>query len=116
MAISYDSINSITYGRLCDENVWKIKARIIKLWKVPSKFDKSKTTYIEIVLMDDNCDKIHCSIKNYLAKMFENELIEGNVYVFSIFLIEESSRIYLPTAYVYRITFKKKSRIIKYGR
>ncbi|KAL4314193.1 hypothetical protein AHAS_Ahas15G0060600 [Arachis hypogaea] len=70
MATSYDSIKSVTYGRLCNEKVWKIKARIIRLWKVPSKFDKSKTAYIEMVLMDD---------KNYLAKMFENDLIAGKV-------------------------------------
>ncbi|RYQ95030.1 hypothetical protein Ahy_B08g090010 isoform A [Arachis hypogaea] len=45
------------------------------------------------------CNKIHCSIKNYLAKMFENKLIEGKVYVFSNFLIEKSSGIYLSTAH-----------------
>ncbi|XP_020970095.1 uncharacterized protein LOC107620097 [Arachis ipaensis] len=112
MATSYDSINSITYSRLCNENVRKIKARIIRLWKVPSKFDKSKTAYLEMVLIDDKCDKIHCSVKNYLAKMFENDMIEEKVYVFSNFLIEESSGIYLPTTHVYRITFKKESRIV----
>ncbi|XP_052113856.1 uncharacterized protein LOC110277433 [Arachis duranensis] len=53
MATSYDSINSITCSRLCNEKVWKIKARIIRLWKVPSKFDKSKTAYLKMVLMDD---------------------------------------------------------------
>ncbi|KAL4286905.1 hypothetical protein AHAS_Ahas19G0132900 [Arachis hypogaea] len=65
-----------------------------------------------MVLMDDNCDKIHCSIKSYLTTMFENELINGRVYVFSNFVIEELSRIYLPTAHVCRITFKKESRIV----
>ncbi|KAL4337934.1 hypothetical protein AHAS_Ahas12G0159800 [Arachis hypogaea] len=103
MATSYDSINSITYDRLCDEKIWKIKARIIWLWKVLFKFDKSKTTYIKMVLMDDN---------SYLVKMFENELIEGRVYVFSNFVIEVSSEIYLPTAHVCRITFKMESRIV----
>ncbi|RYR14705.1 hypothetical protein Ahy_B04g071373 [Arachis hypogaea] len=97
MATSYDSINNITYGRLCNEKVWKIKTRVIRLWKVPSKFDKNKTAFIEIVLMDD--------------KMFENDLIEGKVYVFSNFLIEELSRIYLPTTHVCRITFKKELRV-----
>ncbi|KAL4288056.1 hypothetical protein AHAS_Ahas19G0248000 [Arachis hypogaea] len=62
--------------------------------------------------MDDKCDKIYCSIKNYLAKMFENDLIEGKVYVFSNFLIEESSGIYLPTTHVCRIIFKKESHVI----
>ncbi|KAL4276016.1 hypothetical protein AHAS_Ahas20G0165000 [Arachis hypogaea] len=58
------------------------------------------------------CDKIHCSIKNYLVKMFEHDLIEGKVYVFSNFLIEESSGFYLPTTHVCRITFKKESYVI----
>ncbi|KAL4370865.1 hypothetical protein AHAS_Ahas06G0108500 [Arachis hypogaea] len=39
--------------------------------------------------------------------MFENELIEEKVYVFSNFLIEELSGIYLSTAHVCRITFKE---------
>ncbi|KAL4397069.1 hypothetical protein AHAS_Ahas01G0155000 [Arachis hypogaea] len=45
--------------------------------------------------------------KNYLTKMFENELIEGRVYIFSNFLIEESSKICLPTTHVCRETFKE---------
>ncbi|KAL4356467.1 hypothetical protein AHAS_Ahas09G0089600 [Arachis hypogaea] len=53
-----------------------------------------------MVLMDDKCDKIHCSIKSYLTKMFENELIEERVYVFSNFVIEELRGIYLPTAHM----------------
>ncbi|KAL4274752.1 hypothetical protein AHAS_Ahas20G0038600 [Arachis hypogaea] len=44
--------------------------------------------------------------------MFENDLIEGKVYIFSNFLIEESRRIYLSTAHVCRISFKKESRIV----
>ncbi|KAL4293476.1 hypothetical protein AHAS_Ahas18G0131900 [Arachis hypogaea] len=66
-----------------------------------------------MVLMDDKCNnKIYYSIMSNLAKMFENELIEGRVYVFSNFVIEKSNRIYLPTVYVCRITFKKESRIV----
>ncbi|KAL4393953.1 hypothetical protein AHAS_Ahas02G0103500 [Arachis hypogaea] len=68
--------------------------------------------YIKMVLMDDKCDKIHYSIKSYLTKMFENELIEGMVYVFSNIVNEESREIYLPTAYVYRTIFKEESHII----
>ncbi|KAL4293133.1 hypothetical protein AHAS_Ahas18G0097600 [Arachis hypogaea] len=45
--------------------------------------------------------------------MFKNDLIEGKVYIFSDFLIEESSAIYLPTAHVCRITFKKESHVIR---
>ncbi|KAL4371451.1 hypothetical protein AHAS_Ahas06G0167100 [Arachis hypogaea] len=60
-----------------------------------------------MVLMDVKCDKTHSSIKNYLTKMFENELIEGKVYVFLNFVIEKSSEIYIPTAHVCRIIFKE---------
>ncbi|KAL4288218.1 hypothetical protein AHAS_Ahas19G0264200 [Arachis hypogaea] len=65
-----------------------------------------------MVLMDDKCDKIHCSIKSYLAEMFVNELIEEKFYVFSNFVIEESSRIYLSIGYVCKITFKNESHIV----
>ncbi|KAL4306471.1 hypothetical protein AHAS_Ahas16G0181600 [Arachis hypogaea] len=44
--------------------------------------------------------------------MFENELIEEKVYIFSNFLIEESSGIYLPTTHVCRINFRNESRIV----
>ncbi|RYR20234.1 hypothetical protein Ahy_B03g065328 [Arachis hypogaea] len=91
MSTIYDPINTITYSRLCNE-----KARIIRLWKVSSKFDNTKTTYIKMVLM-----------------MFENKLEEGKVYVFSNFAIEESTGIYLLNEYIYKISFKKESR--KYG-
>ncbi|RYR01136.1 hypothetical protein Ahy_B06g079979 [Arachis hypogaea] len=55
-----------------------------------------------MVIIDDKYDKIHYSIKNYLAKMFENELIEE----------KESSGIHLSTAHMCRITFKKQSCIV----
>ncbi|KAL4396560.1 hypothetical protein AHAS_Ahas01G0104100 [Arachis hypogaea] len=65
-----------------------------------------------MVFMDDKCDKILYSIKNYLTKMFENKLIEKKVYVFSNFLIGKSSGIYLPTVHVCRITFKNESCMV----
>ncbi|MED6163019.1 hypothetical protein PIB30_076020, partial [Stylosanthes scabra] len=33
--------------------MWRINARILRLWRVSSKFDKSKTVYVEKILMDD---------------------------------------------------------------
>ncbi|MED6180945.1 hypothetical protein PIB30_014727 [Stylosanthes scabra] len=53
MATCYDSIKSIVCSKLGEDKVWRIKARVMRLWKIPSKFDKSKTAYVEMVLMDD---------------------------------------------------------------
>ncbi|RYQ85311.1 hypothetical protein Ahy_B10g104837 [Arachis hypogaea] len=84
-----------------------IDALINTLGDYPQRSRKKTFKYNSIP-----CDKIHRSIKNYLAKMFENDLIEGKFYVFSNFLIEESSGIYLPTTHVCRITFNKESCIV----
>ncbi|MED6174914.1 hypothetical protein PIB30_073386, partial [Stylosanthes scabra] len=53
MATSYDPIKSIVYSGLGDGKVWRIKARVLSFWRISSKFDKSKTAYVEKILMDD---------------------------------------------------------------
>ncbi|KAL4299756.1 hypothetical protein AHAS_Ahas17G0132700 [Arachis hypogaea] len=47
-----------------------------------------------------------------MTKIFENELVERKVYVFSNFEIEESSGIYLSTAHTCKISFKKETCIV----
>ncbi|KAL4344837.1 hypothetical protein AHAS_Ahas11G0218300 [Arachis hypogaea] len=51
-------------------------------------------------------------MKNYLIKIFENELVERKVYIFSNFEIEKSSGIYLLTVHTCKISFKNESRIV----
>ncbi|MED6210913.1 hypothetical protein PIB30_068551 [Stylosanthes scabra] len=53
MTTSYDPIKCIVYSELGDDKVWRTKTRIMRLWKIPSKFDKSKSAYVEMVLIDD---------------------------------------------------------------
>lgn len=36
------------------KETWKIKVRIIKLWKIPSFHNSEETNSIEMILMDEN--------------------------------------------------------------
>ena len=47
-----------------------------------------------------------------MTKIFENELVERKVYVFSNFEIEKSSGIYLLTVHTCKISFKIESGIV----
>ncbi|KAE9601077.1 putative nucleic acid-binding protein [Lupinus albus] len=59
------------------KDTWKIKVRIIGLWRV----ERSSAPSLEMIFMDENGDKIEAMVKNYHISLWEPQLQEGQSYV-----------------------------------
>ncbi|KAF1883576.1 hypothetical protein Lal_00043262 [Lupinus albus] len=59
------------------KDTWKIKVRIIGLWRV----DRSSAPSLEMIFMDENGDKIEAMVKNYHISLWGPQLQEGQSYV-----------------------------------
>ncbi|KAF1865723.1 hypothetical protein Lal_00021723 [Lupinus albus] len=59
------------------KDAWKIKVRVIGLWRV----DRSSAPSLEMIFMDENGDKIEAVVKNYHISQWEPQLQEGQSYV-----------------------------------
>ncbi|GJU80129.1 ATP-dependent DNA helicase PIF1-like protein [Tanacetum coccineum] len=53
---------------------WHIKVRIIKLWKLPSYKNPMETFRIELILLDEEGNKIQATVKNTCVKNHEKSL------------------------------------------
>ncbi|GJR46244.1 nucleic acid-binding, OB-fold, replication protein A, OB domain protein [Tanacetum coccineum] len=58
---------------------WKIKVRVIRLWKLPDFKNPLVTYSLEMVLMDEEGCKIHASVRKTLVSQFDPKLVEGQV-------------------------------------
>ncbi|KAF1859166.1 hypothetical protein Lal_00000997 [Lupinus albus] len=59
------------------KDTWKIKVRIVGLWRV----DRSSAPSLEMIFMDENGDKIEAVVKNYHISLWETKIQEGQSYV-----------------------------------
>ncbi|KAL8204478.1 hypothetical protein R6Q57_010101, partial [Mikania cordata] len=62
-------------------DAWKLRVRVLRLWK--------QSYQVDIILMDENGDKIQATIKKVLMCAFENQLEEGNIILLSRFSVGE---------------------------
>ncbi|XP_022019173.1 replication protein A 70 kDa DNA-binding subunit C-like [Helianthus annuus] len=64
-----------------EKDTWKLKVRVLRLWK--------QAYQIDMILMDENGDKIQATVKKGLMCVFENQLEEGSVVLLSKFGVGE---------------------------
>ncbi|GJX76228.1 nucleic acid-binding, OB-fold, replication protein A, OB domain protein [Tanacetum coccineum] len=84
---------------------WKIKVRVIRLWKLPDFKNPLVTYSLEMVLMDEEGCKIHASVKKTLVSEFDSKLEQGQCYYLSDFGVTERKAKHHVVAHKYRINF-----------
>ncbi|GJT39349.1 nucleic acid-binding, OB-fold, replication protein A, OB domain protein [Tanacetum coccineum] len=97
-----------TYVKQCEDNSsddWKIKVRVIRLWKLPDFKNPLVTYSLEMVLMDEEGCKIHASVKKTLVSEFDSKLEQGQCYYLSDFGVTERKAKHHVVAHKYRINF-----------
>ncbi|XP_012856930.1 PREDICTED: uncharacterized protein LOC105976187 [Erythranthe guttata] len=107
MAPQVTCFNDITPDRFN----WKVVARVIRLWKVPSKIDQTIINSIDMILVDGQGGKIHASIKKTQVNNFYNIVKEGNTYVFQNILVVPNDGKYRATRNAHKIIFIKTTRV-----
>ncbi|XP_016195756.1 uncharacterized protein LOC107636782 [Arachis ipaensis] len=77
--------------------VYKIKVRLIKSWSLTYSELKYQKPMIELVVIDEMGDRIQCTIRNPLRRLFEGELSDDKVYTISNFSLSLNDQKYKTT-------------------
>ncbi|GJY45353.1 ATP-dependent DNA helicase PIF1-like protein [Tanacetum coccineum] len=64
---------------------WKVKVRVIRLWKLPDFSNPLVTYSLDMVLMDEEGTKIQATVKKSLVSDFDSQLEQGQCYCLSDF-------------------------------
>ncbi|KAJ1393722.1 Nucleic acid-binding, OB-fold [Sesbania bispinosa] len=90
---------------------WKIRVRIIRLWRLPEFKNPLQTSALEMLLVDEEEVRIHAYVKNALITTFEGTLKEGSVYVMENLLVAENKMKFKTTSHAYKLGFMQSTRV-----
>ncbi|XP_013739428.1 replication protein A 70 kDa DNA-binding subunit E-like [Brassica napus] len=90
------------------KSMWKIRVRIIRLWK---QFSAAGGLTIEMVVVDANGVKIHASVMKDLVTKFDPFLSQGSSKIFINFSVGHSYGSYRTTKHPYKISFLETTRV-----
>ncbi|CAF1933661.1 hypothetical protein HID58_067967 [Brassica napus] len=90
------------------KTTWKIKVKIIRLWR---QYFAGDIESIEMVLLDSNGDMIHATVNDDVVPIFESFLEEGDSKIFINFSLSQSCGSYRLTKYPYKIWLQATTRV-----
>ncbi|XP_061347837.1 uncharacterized protein LOC133293306 [Gastrolobium bilobum] len=88
---------------------WKIKARVVRTWKVPNFQQKKFDDNVEMILLDEKGGRIHAAIKGSLH--IRKKIHEGEVYFIKIFGVGSNTGSFRPTKHDYRLSFNLRTDV-----
>ncbi|KAK2401733.1 replication protein A 70 kDa DNA-binding subunit E [Trifolium repens] len=98
---TFDKISEINSSK----SSWNIKGKVIRLWVVKD-FNRNDLPFsVEMVLMDVDGDRIHCSIKKTLLYKFVSDIKEGRVYSLENLDVATNGGSYKTTKHPYKLNF-----------
>ncbi|XP_058749898.1 uncharacterized protein LOC131622904 [Vicia villosa] len=95
----YDYVNDITPAK----ESWDIVVRVVRLWFVPDLNSKQNFYAMEMVLMDEQGDKIQASVRKALLSRFQSKLCDGAVYNLKSFGVAANSGAYRTTKHKFKL-------------
>ncbi|GKC26564.1 nucleic acid-binding, OB-fold, replication protein A, OB domain protein [Tanacetum coccineum] len=93
---------------------WHIKVRIIKLWKLPSYKNPMETFRIELILLDEEGNKIQATVKNTCVKNHEKSLGQDMcLYISEFGVTDNDEKDTFVVKHPYKINFYRTTRVKK---
>ncbi|GJS08334.1 hypothetical protein Tco_0365130 [Tanacetum coccineum] len=93
---------------------WHIKVRIIKLWKLPSYKNPMETFRIELILLDEEGNKIQATVKNTCVKNHEKSLGQDMcLYISEFGVTDNDAKDTFVVKHPYKINFYRTTRVKK---
>nr|XP_043633510.1 replication protein A 70 kDa DNA-binding subunit-like [Erigeron canadensis] len=105
MASSAITIAPLNVVNAETDESWKIKVKIVRLWKQTYTNNLAMVASIDMVLMDEQGNKIQATVKRNLFPQFEMLLLEGAVRVISNFGLASNTGKFLLTQHKCKINF-----------
>ncbi|GAU40279.1 hypothetical protein TSUD_60700 [Trifolium subterraneum] len=94
---------------------WRLIVKVVRLWGVPEFNTPNQFRSLELVLMDSEGTRIHCSVKKTLIYLFQKQLSEGVVYTLTTFDVVRSTGEYRPTSHVYKLDATYNTKFTRSG-
>ncbi|KAL4306080.1 hypothetical protein AHAS_Ahas16G0142500 [Arachis hypogaea] len=104
----FDSISKIYLLK----EAWRLKVRVLRTWIVPSFGNHNVANSIEIVLVDEDSNKIQATVKKQLINRFKENIIEGQTYQMSYFSIFPNQGNYRAAEHEFKLVFLNRTTVI----
>nr|XP_009770374.1 PREDICTED: uncharacterized protein LOC104221090 [Nicotiana sylvestris] len=109
MATHIDFIKDVIISKM----QWKLKVRVVRLWKVPDCFSLDTTFSIELALQDEKGDRIHASIGKSILHLFKTQIIELELYHMTNFIVCHNKEKFNTTKHRLRLTFTQRIIVVE---
>ncbi|XP_020965115.1 replication protein A 70 kDa DNA-binding subunit C-like [Arachis ipaensis] len=91
---------------------WRLKVRVLRLWVVPSFGNHEVPNSMEMILLDEHCEKIQVTVKKPLLNRFRDHIVEGQVYRMAYFTVVSNHGSYRATSHEFKLVFLHRTTIV----
>ncbi|RYQ82784.1 hypothetical protein Ahy_B10g101352 [Arachis hypogaea] len=91
---------------------WRLKVRILRLWVVPSFDNHEVPNSMEMILLDEHCEKIQATVKKQLLNRLRNHIVEGQVYRMAYFTLVSNHGSYRATSHEFKLVFLHRITVV----
>ncbi|XP_025665009.1 replication protein A 70 kDa DNA-binding subunit A [Arachis hypogaea] len=91
---------------------WKLKVRVLRLWVVLSFGNHEVPNSMEMILLDEHCEKIQATVKKPLLNRFRDHIVEGQVYRMTYFAIVSNHGSYRATSHEFKLVFLHRTTVV----
>ncbi|KAL3641485.1 hypothetical protein CASFOL_016453 [Castilleja foliolosa] len=96
------------------KNSWAVKARVVRTYFQPKFNYPEELEKFEMILHDEQGDRIHASIRIDLYQDLKTDIQEGQVYKFKNFVVMDNKARTRTTSNEHKLYFLKNTHVVKY--
>ncbi|CAH9072450.1 unnamed protein product [Cuscuta epithymum] len=88
-----------------------IIVRVLRKWVVPYSETDNGTKFVELLLEDDEGDRIQATVEQPHVPIFDDQIEEGGVYAINLFTVQSNVGPWRPCSHAFRLYFTENTKI-----
>ncbi|KAK2375007.1 replication protein A 70 kDa DNA-binding subunit [Trifolium repens] len=109
MYLQKTKIAEISAGKIDLE----LQVRVINLWTTPDRNNPAEDGAIHMIFLDQDCGKIHATVRKDLIPLFKDEIREGCTYVFERFMGAKNDVAFRSTLHKHKLNFMRRTKVFR---
>ncbi|KAK2454686.1 replication protein A 70 kDa DNA-binding subunit [Trifolium repens] len=109
MYLQKTKIAEISAGKIDLE----LQVRVINLWTTPDRNNPAEDGAIHMIFLDQDCGKIHATVRKDLIPLFKDEIREGCTYVFERFMVAKNDVAFRSTLHKHKLNFMRRTKVFR---
>ncbi|TKY60913.1 Replication protein A 70 kDa DNA-binding subunit A [Spatholobus suberectus] len=93
---------------------WRLRVRIIRLWKQTEYNNPMQIKSTELKLLDEKTARIQATIKRSLIEQFQTTIEKGSAYLIENLLVAKTDPKFKATKHKYKLSFMKSTKCTKF--